>query len=349
MTVVTAVEFQVGRTGAITPVARLVPVFVGGATVSNVTLHNIGEVHRKDVRVGDTVIVRRAGDVIPEIVGIVPDRRPHGAQVVQLPVECPVCGSAVVQEEGEAVARCSGQLACAAQLKESLRHFASRSAMDIDGLGSKLIDQLVDSKLVTNAAQLYELTLDRLIGLDRMAEKSASKLLAAIQASKGTTFGRFLFALGIRNVGSATAASLAKEFEKLKDLMAADAERLQRIEDVGPIVAGQIVKFFQETHNAQVIDRLVRHGVRWPAVEKPSAVASPVTGKRVVITGSLGGLSREEATARLEALGAKVVSSVSRKTDIVIVGESPGSKLKKAEELGITIWTEDMAKHELQL
>lgn len=349
MTVVAAIEFQVGRTGAITPVARLEPVFVGGVTVSNVTLHNIGEVHRKDVRVGDTVIVRRAGDVIPEIVGIVPDRRPRNAKAVQLPATCPVCGSAVVQEEGEAVARCSGQLACAAQTKESLRHFASRSAMDIDGLGTKLIDQLVDAKLVTNAAQLYELTLQQLIDLDRMGERSASKLLAAIEASKNTTFGRFLFALGIRNVGSATAATLASEFESLEDLMTADEERLQQIEDVGPIVAGQIAKFFREPHNAAVIKSLVGHHIRWPATKKRSTVASPVTGKRVVITGTLAGLSREEATAKLEALGAKVVSSVSSKTDIVIVGEGPGSKLRKAEELGITIWTEDMAKRELRL
>jgi DNA ligase (NAD+) len=349
MTVVAAIEFQVGRTGAITPVARLEPVFVGGVTVSNVTLHNIGEVHRKDVRVGDTVIIRRAGDVIPEIVAVSLDRRPPGSKLVELPVACPVCGSAVVQEEGEAIARCSGQLACAAQVKESLRHFASRSAMDIDGLGSKLIDQLVDAKLVTNAAQLYELTLEQLIDLDRMGEKSARKLLAAIEQSKNTTFGRFLFALGIRNVGSATANSLAREFESLADLMTADEERLQQIEDVGPIVAGQIVEFFRETHNARVIEELIRHGIHWPVVERPKAVASPVSGKRVVITGTLGGLSREEATARLEALGAKVVSSVSSKTDIVIVGENPGSKLKKAEELGIAIWTEDIAKRELRL
>ena len=349
MTAVTAIEFQVGRTGAITPVARLKPVFVGGVTVSNVTLHNISEVHRKDVRVGDTVIVRRAGDVIPEIVGIVPDRRPRGAKPVQLPTECPVCGSAIVQEEGEAVARCSGQLACRAQLKESLRHFASRTAMDIDGLGSKLIDQLVDEKLVTNAADLYELTLDRLKELDRMGERSASNLLTAIEASKRTTFSRFLFALGIRSVGSATAAALAREFGKLADLMSADEERLQQVEDVGPIVAGQIVKFFREPHNVRVIEGLVRHGLHWPDTRKPTVIASPVSGKRVVITGSLEGISREEATARLEALGAKVVSSVSSKTDLVIVGESPGSKLRKAEELGITIWTEEIAKRELRL
>ena len=349
MTVVAAIEFQVGRTGAITPVARLEPVFVGGVTVSNVTLHNIGEVHRKDVRVGDTVVVRRAGDVIPEIVGVVLDRRPRRTRDVKLPTECPVCGSAIVQEEGEAIARCSGQLACGAQLKESLRHFASRSAMDIDGLGSKLIDQLVEEKLVTNAAQLYELTLDQLKELDRMGERSASNLLAAIEGSKSTTFARFLFALGIRNVGSATAASLATEFGTLADLMSADEERLQQIEDVGPIVAAQIVKFLREPHNSQVIERLVRHGVHWPAAKRPQVVASAISGKRVVLTGTLAGLSREEATAKLEALGAKVVSSVSSKTDIVIAGENPGSKLKKAEELGITIWTEDIAKRELRL
>jgi DNA ligase (NAD+) len=349
MTVVSAIEFQVGRTGAVTPVARLEPVFVGGVTVSNVTLHNIGEVHRKDVRVGDTVIIRRAGDVIPEIVGVVLERRPRSTRIVELPSECPVCGSAVILEEGEAVARCSGQLVCAAQLKESLRHFASRTAMDIDGLGSKLIDQLVDEKLVTNAAQLYELTLDRLVGLDRMGERSATKLLAAIEMSKTTTLPRFLFGLGIRNVGSATAGSLAAAFGQLQDLMNADEARLQQVEDVGPIVAGQIVKFFRETHNAKVIEGLIRHGVHWPKVEKRDVVTSPVAGKRVVITGTLGGLSREEATARLEALGAKVVSSVSSKTDIVIAGASPGSKLRKAEELGVTIWTEEIAKRELSL
>lgn len=349
MTVVAAVEFQVGRTGAVTPVARLEPVFVGGVTVSNVTLHNIGEVHRKDVRVGDTVIVRRAGDVIPEIVGVVRDRRPRGAKPVQLPAVCPICGSAIVQEEGEAIARCSGQLACPAQIKESLRHFASRTAMDIEGLGSKLIDQLVDEGLVTNAAQLYELTLDQLIALDRMGERSASKLLAAIEASKKTTFPRFLFALGIRNVGSATAGALAAEFGTLEDLMGADEERLQQIEDVGPIVAGEIVRFFSESHNAEVIERLRLRGVQWPVVERTQVAASPVSGKRVVITGTLAGLSREEASSRLQALGAKVVSSVSGKTDIVIVGDSPGSKVKKAEELGITIWTEDVARRELDL
>jgi DNA ligase (NAD+) len=234
-------------------------------------------------------------------------------------------------------------------LKESLRHFASRTAMDIDGLGSKLIDQLVDQNLVTNAAQLYELTADQLKELDRMGERSADNLLAAIEGSKKTTFARFLFALGIRNVGSATAASLAKEFGELSELMAADEERLQQIEDVGPIVAGQIVKFFREAQNLQVVEKLVGHGVHWPQARQPVAVSSPVSGKRVVITGTLQGLSREEATARLEALGAKVVASVSSKTDIVIVGESPGSKLRKAEELGITIWTEDVAKRELRL
>jgi len=335
--VVSAVEFQVGRTGAITPVARLEPVFVGGVTVSNVTLHNIGEVHRKDVRVGDTVIVRRAGDVIPEIVGIVPDRRPKRTRRVRLPSVCPVCGSEVVQPEGEAVARCSGQLVCPAQLKEALRHFASRTAMDIEGLGSKLIDQLVDLQLVSNPAQLFDLTADDLLKLERMGEKSASKLLRAIEKCKDTTFSRFLYALGIRGVGAATASSLAAEFQSLEAFRMADAQRLQEIDDVGPIIAEQIVSFLKESHNTRVIDELIRHGIRWTVIEKPRASNSRLSGKRVVLTGTIEGMSRTELTEKLEALGAKVTGSVSKKTDIVIAGENPGSKLEKAERLGVSI------------
>jgi DNA ligase (NAD+) len=346
LTVVSAVEFQVGRTGAITPVARLEPVFVGGVTVSNVTLHNIGEVHRKDVRVGDTVIVRRAGDVIPEIVGVVPERRPSRTRRVQLPRQCPACGSEVVQPEGEAVARCSGQLVCPAQLKEALKHFASRTAMDIEGLGRKLIDQLVDQQLVTNPAELFDLTADDLLKLERMGEKSADKLLQAIEQSRETTFSRFLYALGIRGVGAATASALAAEFQTLDAFRMADAERLQEIEDVGPIIAEQIVSFFKESHNTRVIDALIRHGIRWAVRENPKTSESKLSGKRVVLTGTLAGLSRTEAKEKLEALGAKVTGSVSKNTDIVIAGENPGSKLEKAEKLGIEIWNADRAKFE---
>ncbi len=342
MSVVQAVEFQVGRTGAVTPVARIEPVFVGGVTVSNVTLHNIGEVHRKDVRVGDTVIVRRAGDVIPEIVGVVSDRRPKRTKVVRLPRQCPVCGSDIVQPEGEAVARCTGQLVCPAQIKESLRHFASRSAMDIEGMGSKLVEQLVETGMVTNPAQVYELTPEQLQSLERMGEKSASKLLAAIEASKETTFARFLFALGIRGVGAATAETLAAEFATLERFMEADEERLQEVEDVGPVVAQQIRSFLAEAHNRAVIDKLIEQGVHWPVVEQKDAESLPLSGKRVVLTGSLSGLSREEAKKRLQELGAKVTSSVSKNTDLVIAGENPGSKLAKAEELGVEVVSGDI-------
>jgi DNA ligase (NAD+) len=341
ITVVVAVEFQVGRTGAITPVARLEPVFVGGVTVSNVTLHNIGDAHRKDVRVGDTVVVRRAGDVIPEIVGVVEDRRPADAKPIELPRTCPVCGSDIVQPEGEAIARCSGQLVCKAQLKESLRHFASRSAMDIEGLGSKLIDQLVEKDLVSNPADLYDLSSEDLLTLERMGEKSATKLLEAIEASKETTFARFLFALGIRGVGSATASALASEFESLEAFRGAEGERLQQVEDIGPILAEQITSFLKESHNTQVVDSLRKHGIRWPEVKRDRLPESPLRGKRVVLTGSLSGLTRTEARERLEAMGARVTSSVSKNTDLVIAGENAGSKLTKAEELGVEVMFEE--------
>jgi DNA ligase (NAD+) len=349
MTVVAAVEFQVGRTGAITPVARLEPIFVGGVTVSNVTLHNIGEVQRKDVRVGDTVIVRRAGDVIPEIVGVVADKRPKRTRRVKLPDKCPVCGSDIVQAEGEAVARCSGQLVCPAQLKESLKHFASRSAMDIEGLGSKLIDQLVDARIVANPADLYQLTLEQLLELDRMGEKSAGKLLDALERSKQTTFSRFLFALGIRGVGAATASTLAAAIPTLKEFLSADEERLQEVEDVGPIVAAQIVSFVGESRNTKIIDQLIRYGVRWPTTAPTAVKNLPLAGKRVVLTGTLAGLSRSEATAKLKALGAKVTSSVSKSTDLVIAGANPGSKLERAEGLGVEVWSEEKAKSEFTL
>ena len=343
LTEVTAVEFQVGRTGAITPVARLKPVFVGGVTVSNVTLHNIGEVHRKDVRVGDTVIVRRAGDVIPEIVAVVQERRPQDTSPVELPQVCPVCGSEVAQPEGEAIARCSGPLVCPAQLKESLCHFASRSAMDIEGLGSKLIDQLVDKELLKSAAAIYDLSEAELASLERMGEKSAAKLGAAIERSKQTTFASFLYALGIRGVGEATANSLASEFRTLEEFRAADLEQLEQVEDIGPVVAGQIRSFLDEPRNSEVIDSLLAHGIHWPVPPIREAVDSPLSGKRVVLTGSLSGLSRAEAKTRLEALGARVTGSVSKNTDLVIAGANAGSKLTKAEELGVEVMQEERA------
>jgi DNA ligase (NAD+) len=349
LTVVTAIEFQVGRTGAVTPVARLEPVFVGGVTVSNVTLHNIGEVHRKDVRVGDTVIVRRAGDVIPEIVGILANRRPDETEPVDLPARCPVCDSDVVLPEGEAIARCTGQLVCQAQLKESLKHFVSRSAMDIEGLGSKLIDQLVDGGIVSNPADLFALTSDNLLGLERMGDKSATKVLDAISASKTTTFARFLHALGIRGVGAATAGALASEFEGLDTLRGADIEHLQEVEDIGPVIAEQITSFFAEPHNAAVIDSLIGHGINWPSARRARDDGSPLSGKKVVLTGTLSGMSRTEAKDRLESLGARVTGTVSKNTDLVIAGENPGSKLEKAEKLGVEVWSESRARHELEL
>ncbi|MEE8093179.1 MAG: NAD-dependent DNA ligase LigA [Gammaproteobacteria bacterium] len=340
LTVVQNIEFQVGRTGAITPVARLEPIFVGGATVSNATLHNIDELNRKDVRVGDTVIVRRAGDVIPEIVKVVKEWRPAKTRRVRLPKRCPVCKSDVVRVEGEAVSRCIGGLFCRAQRKEAIRHFSSRSAMDIEGLGSKLIDQLVEHELVNHPADLYALTAEQLEGLERMGSKSAANLLEALEKSKGTKFNRFLYALGIREVGEATALALATSFTTLDQLMAADDERLQLVPDVGPIVASHIRAFFHENHNLDVIRQLLASGIEWPVNTTVSVVNSPVAGKTVVLTGSLASMTRDEAKAHLISLGAKVASSVSKATDIVIVGENPGSKSTKAAALGVTIWEE---------
>ncbi len=340
LTVVQNIEFQVGRTGAITPVARLEPIFVGGATVSNATLHNIDELNRKDVRVGDTVIVRRAGDVIPEVVKVVKDWRPAKTRRVRLPKRCPVCKSDVVRVEGEAVSRCIGGLFCRAQRKEAIRHFSSRSAMDIEGLGSKLIDQLVERELVNHPADLYALTADQLEGLERMGPKSAANLLEALEKSKGSTFNRFLYALGIREVGEATALALATSFTTLDQLMAADDERLQLVSDVGPVVASHIRAFFHENHNLDVIRQLLASGIKWPVITTVSVVNSPLAGKTVVLTGSLASMTRDEAKAHLISLGAKVASSVSKATDIVIVGENPGTKATKAAALDVTIWEE---------
>jgi DNA ligase (NAD+) len=338
MTTVEAVEFQVGRTGAITPVARLKPVFVGGATVSNATLHNIDELHRKDVRVGDTVIIRRAGDVIPEVVAVVPERRSTGARPVQLPRHCPVCGSDVIRPEGEAVARCTGGLICPAQRKESLRHFASRGAMNIEGLGPKIIDQLVDAGTVRTPGDLYRLSAEALAALDRMGEKSAAKLVAAIDASRTTTLARFLCAVGIREVGEATAQALAAHFGDLDALMHASIEDLQQVPDVGPVVATQIHAFFQQSENRQAIEDLIKLGLRWPRAAGTQALTKQtLSGKVLVVTGTLSSLSRDEAKQRIRARGGKVAESVSRRTSFLVCGENPGSKLRKAEELGVPV------------
>ena len=341
LTTVEAVEWQVGRTGAVTPVARLSPVFVGGVTVSNATLHNIDELHRKDVRVGDTVIVRRAGDVIPEVVQVVKDRRPARARKLKLPAKCPVCRSDVIRVDGEAVARCTGGLYCAAQRKEALRHFASRRAMDIEGLGAKLVDQLVDQGLVHSPADLYRLTIEQLAGLDRMAEKSASNLVTAIEKSLDTSLSRFLFALGIRDVGEATASTLANHMGSLEALTAASEEDLQHLPDIGPIVAAHVHAFFQQPHNQEVIADLRSAGVKWPAIEvAPGADDKPLEGLTLVITGTLDAMPRDEAKRQLQALGAKVTGGVSKKTSFLICGADPGSKRQKAEAEGVSILDE---------
>ena len=346
LTTVRDVTFQVGRTGALTPVARLEPVFVGGVTVSNATLHNMDELQRKDVRIGDTVIVRRAGDVIPEIVGVVADRRPDDARVVTLPRNCPVCGSDVERGEGEAIARCIGGLFCPAQRKEAIRHFASRRALNIEGLGTKLIDQLVDKDMVRTPADVYRLTVEQLADLERLGEKSAQKLVAAIDKSKDTTYARFLHGLGIGDVGEATALALANDFGALEELLAASEERLQQVPDIGPVVAASIHAFFHEPHNVEVIEALIDAGIRWPAAAAKSR-EQPLQGKTFVITGTLQTMTRDEAKARLQALGAKVAGSVSKKTTAVIAGTDPGSKLQAALSLNVEIWSEEQLRSSL--
>jgi DNA ligase (NAD+) len=348
LTTVEAIEVQVGRTGAITPVARLAPVFVGGVTVTNATLHNEAEARRKDVRSGDTVVVRRAGDVIPEVVSVVIERRPKRALLGDealhpafvLPKNCPVCGSAIERPEDEAIARCTGGLVCPAQRKQALLHFAGRRAMDIEGLGDKLVEQLVDNAIVKTPADFYKLGLLAMANLERMAEKSAGNLLAAIEKSKATTLARFIFALGIRNVGEATAKDLARFFGNLDALIAADCDRLQQVPDVGPVVAASIVHFFAEPHNVEVIEQLRAAGVNWPEGETVAAVSSPVAGKTFVLTGTLPTLARNEAKDMIEALGGKVAGSVSKKTDYVVAGAEAGSKLDKARDLEVTILDE---------
>lgn len=340
LTEVLAIEFQVGRTGTLTPVARLKPVFVGGATVSNATLHNIEEVWRKDVRVGDTVIVRRAGDVIPEVVAVVIERRPQHTHQVVLPKHCPMCGAEVVKIEGEIVARCSGGLFCSAQVKESIKHFASRAAMDINTLGDKLVEQLVDEGLIKNVADLYELQEEKIADLERKGEKSAAKLIAAITKSKKTTLAKFIYALGIREVGEATARALTNYFGDLDKLMQATNEELQKIPDVGPVVAEHISAFFRQKHNRELIAKLLHYGIYW---DVPKITEQRLAGQIFVLTGSLT-MPREEVKARLQELGAKVSGSVSKKTSYVVVGADPGSKLAKAEKLGVKIIGEEELK-----
>ena len=340
---VLAIDIQVGRTGKLTPVAKLEPVFVGGVTVTNATLHNEDEVRRKDVRVGDTVIVRRAGDVIPEVVAVVLDRRPADVGLPfdlykQLGGRCPVCGSAIVREEDEADWRCTGGLYCPAQRKQAILHYASRRAMDIEGLGEKLVDQLVDGGIVRTLPDLYRLGLMKLAALDRMADKSAANLIAALERSKSTTLPRFIYALGIRHVGEATAKALAQHFGSLDTLMHASLEQLQAVPDIGPVVAQSIRTFFDQPHNREVVEQLRACGVYWDESAPADAAApKPLAGKTFVLTGTLPHWSRDEAKARIEAAGGKVSGSVSKKTDYVVAGADPGSKLAKAQELGVTV------------
>ncbi|MBN8451020.1 MAG: NAD-dependent DNA ligase LigA [Candidatus Accumulibacter sp.] len=331
------ISIQVGRTGALTPVARLAPVFVGGVTVTNATLHNEDEIRRKDVRIGDTVVVRRAGDVIPEVARILPEKRPLAARQFIMPTSCPVCGSQVVRNPDEAVARCTGGLYCPAQRKQALLHFASRRAMDIEGLGDKLVEQLVDSAVVRTPADLYRLGLLALVNLERMAEKSASNLLTAIEHSKQTTLARFIYALGIRNVGEATAKDLARHFASLDRLLAADEAQLLQVTDVGPIVAQSIRQFCSEPHNLEVIEQLRAAGVVWSEGEAPVPPRGAVVGKVFVLTGSLPSLTRDAAKELIEAAGGKVSSAVSKKTDFVVAGAEAGSKLEKARLLAIRV------------
>ncbi|MDX2464940.1 MAG: NAD-dependent DNA ligase LigA [Porticoccus sp.] len=340
MTRLVDVEFQVGRTGAVTPVARLEPVFVGGVTVSNATLHNQDEVKRLGVQIGDTVIVRRAGDVIPQVVKVVLDKRPATAKEIVFPIHCPVCGSLVERVEGEAVTRCSGGLVCSAQRKQAIKHYASRKAMDIEGLGDKLVEQLVDQNLVSAVDDLYHLDLNQLAGLERMGNKSAENLLLALEASKKTTFPHFLYALGIREVGEATARSLANHFGHFEALQQASQEDLQEVSDVGPVVAHFVHDFFAQQDNLAVVSRLRDSGVHWPDMVLKDDQLLPLSGQIWVLTGGMDVMGRVEAKEKLQQLGAKVAGSVSTKTDCVVAGVGAGSKLKKAEALGVRVLDE---------
>ena len=340
MTKLLDVEFQVGRTGAITPVARLAPVFVGGVTVSNATLHNGDEIKRLGVCIGDTVIIRRAGDVIPQIAKVILEKRPEDAQVIVFPERCPVCQSSVKRAEGEAVARCTGGLFCGAQIKEAIKHFASRKAMDIDGLGDKLVELLVDAGSIYSVADLFELKVDQLLGLERMADKSATNLTAAITASKETTLAKFLYSLGIREVGEATAQTLANNFGSLEAVIEADAEQLLDVDDIGPVVAKHIVNFFSNPDNLSIIQALRESGVNWADIDQNAQASQPLKGQTWVLTGGMEIMSRAEAKDRLQALGAKVAGSVSAKTSQVVAGPGAGSKLTKAQSLDIPVLDE---------
>ncbi|MBT8141889.1 MAG: NAD-dependent DNA ligase LigA [Gammaproteobacteria bacterium] len=343
LTVIEDIDFQVGRTGALTPVARLKPVEVAGVIVSNATLHNMDEIERKDIRIGDTVIIRRAGDVIPEVVSAVVSERPKSAKKVQLPARCPVCDSAVERNESEAVARCTGGFACGAQRKEAMKHFASRKAMDIDGLGDKLCEQLLDAELIRDPSDLYDLSAAEVADLERMGQKSADNLIAGLEASKKTSLARFLYALGIREVGEATAASLAAHFGDIEPLKQATLEALINISDIGPIMAGHIHAYFQRPENLDLVQRLIEAGVHWETAA-PTVTSDALNGQVFVITGTLSNMSRDEAKAALQALGAKVTGSVSKKTDYLVAGEKSGSKLSKAESLGVKILDDEAFK-----
>jgi DNA ligase (NAD+) len=340
MTVVQEVEFQVGRTGAITPVARLEPVFVGGVTVSNATLHNADEIERLSLKIGDSVIIRRAGDVIPQVVSVIVDRRPENARDIVFPKTCPICDSAIEKLEGEAIARCTGGLYCAAQLKESMKHFASRKAFDIDGLGDKIIEQLVDQKLVKTPADFFRLEFIQISNLERMGEKSAANLIQSLEKCKQTTLSKFIYSLGIREVGEATAANLAAHYCELEVIKQANMESLQEVSDVGVIVAQHLVNFFAEEHNVQVIDELIAAGIYWPTIEKIEVDLLPLAGQTFVLTGTLVQMDRNAAKATLQSLGAKVAGSVSAKTSCVVAGDKAGSKLIKAESLGVKVINE---------
>jgi DNA ligase (NAD+) len=340
LTTVQAIDVQVGRTGKLTPVAKLAPVFVGGVTVTNATLHNEDEARRKDVRVGDTVIVRRAGDVIPEVVGVVIDKRQSGADIFTMPKICPVCGSPALRDEGEADYRCSGGLFCSAQRKQAFLHFAQRRAVEVDGLGEKLIDQLVDSGVVSTLPDLYKLGLTALVQLDRMAEKSAINILNALETSKKTTLPRFIYGLGIRHVGEATAKEFARHFGTLDAFMQATEEELLQVSDVGPVVAQSVRTFFEQAHHQEIVEQLRACGVTWEEGPPAERAPQPLTGKTVVLTGTLPNLGREEAKAMLEAAGAKVAGSVSQKTSYVVAGAEAGSKLDKALALGVPVLDE---------
>ncbi|ETO93505.1 NAD-dependent DNA ligase LigA [Legionella oakridgensis] len=342
MTTLLAVDFQVGRTGALTPVARLKPVSVAGVTVSNATLHNMDEIERKDIHIGDVVVIRRAGDVIPEVVSVVKEKRPKETQIIHLPTHCPVCDADVIREEDEAVARCTGGLFCKAQLKRMVWHYASRKAMAIDGLGDVLIEQLVDRSRLNDVSDLYTLTKEELAQLPRMGKKSAENLVNSIEKSKKTTFQRFLYALGIREIGEASAHILSENFSDIKALKQATIEELTKLKDIGPVVASHVVHFFAQTHNMEVIHKLLDYGVHWPVEERKKIdTHHPLYDKTVVLTGTLTAMSRDEAKSRLVALGARVSGSVSAKTDYVIAGEDPGSKLNKATALGVRVLSED--------